>query len=56
METLKLFSAIIFYLITCYKTHTFLPAFKGYGFLVGFHSAMFITSHFVGNLRTGVNE
>lgn len=35
---------------------TFLPAFKGSGFLVAFHSAMFITSHLVGNLKTGVNE
>jgi len=56
VETLKLISAIDFYLLTCYKTLTFLPAFKGYGCLVAFHNAMFITSHLVGNLRTGVNE
>lgn len=56
METLKLTSAIVFYRLTCYKTPTFLPAFKGYGFLVASHSAMFITSHLVGNVRTGVKS
>jgi hypothetical protein len=56
METLKLTSDIFFYLLTCYKTPIFLPAFKEYGFLVNFHSAMFITSHLAGNLRAGVKE
>jgi len=56
VEALKLISAIVFYLLTCYRTSTFLPAFKGCGFLVAFHSAMFITSRLIGNVITGVNE